>query len=747
MADDTTTFKLDLDASDFQKAVQDSLSSVTALGDADNLKGLITGFDSMLPMIGEVTTAVLAIKAAMGTVFEAEDIKAINEQFEILSANAGVSAEAIRSGMEKASGGLLTTTEQLQLSNNAIIKLGGSANKIPEIMELARKASVVTGQDLETTFNMMVQAIETGNKKMLARVGLNMDVTAAEKAYADQLGISVEALSQAGKTQAVLNAALELGNTRFAGINPNIKEATNTWQQFTTTLKELKETAALVFDKVFGPTVLSGLKSLADTAKSVGNDLKAAFGEPREKAEALQSQIGLLQKDVTRLQSGDLHWYEKLVPSYATEQVKALNYQIGGLQSKLDALKKTEATPAASTPSGTAPKAIAAPESQIDYKKQEQLEAKFQADMVKLKEEGAKAGAKVASDVVSLASEYDKQEELLAEQTMAKINQIRENGALTTKQKDAEIAQVEKNYTIQLATQEQQKDEKILAMKLKASEDAIKVATTEEQVLNQIEIQKQIKREQAQMQEKQVQESLVLDDQQKANKIRQIETQLSQQLIQLQQGVTQATIKAYQNQGQQANTFFTKFEAGAKKASTQAKAEFLDFSKEGSDSVNKLANATSQAFAQMGQGTSDLASAMGKAILGELANEAQAKGALLIASSIWPPNPLGLAAGAGLSALAGVLRGLSGGGSSAISTPTAAAGGGTIGATETTASIASTGQATPTTPVQTPQQQVVVNISGNLYNSQQTQAELANIIRSSADAADFKIQSIGNTYP
>ena len=199
MADESILIKLDLDNKDFLNALKDSESGILGLSDTKNLKGLVEGFDSLLPLIGSVSVAVLALKTAMETVFDAESIKAINEQFEILSSNAGVAGDKLKEGLENAAGGLIDTTDLLKSANEALVKLGGSAAKLPELMEVARKASVITGQDLKSTFDLMVQAVESGNQRLLRRAGISVDVTKAEKDYAASLGISSAALSDAEK--------------------------------------------------------------------------------------------------------------------------------------------------------------------------------------------------------------------------------------------------------------------------------------------------------------------------------------------------------------------------------------------------------------------------------------------------------------------------------------------------------------------------------------------------------------------
>lgn len=660
MADESILIKLDLDNKDFLEALKDSESGILGLSNTKNLKGLIEGFDSLLPVLGATTVAILALKTAMDTVFDAESIKAVNEQFEILSSNAGIAGETLKEGLEKSANGLIDTTDLLKSANEAIVKLGSSASRLPELMEVARKASVVTGQDLKSTFELMVQAVESGNQRLLRRAGISVDVAKAEKEYAATLGISASALSDAEKKQAILNATIEMGKTKLAGIDPDIKGATNAWTQFKVALNEIKETATLVFDKLFGPTVVSGLKYLADGAKSIGDHFKIQFGDAKQQTEGLKGSIAALQKELERLQNGDLSWWEKLSPKTVQEKIDRVTTSIETQQDKLEKLKASAGGSASerSTASG------GTPDDSADYEKRNQQEAKFQKELTALKAEGVRERAEIVMSEGDVEQALADRKLQISQDYLAKNQQIIASEILTEEQKQQMLTQNYENY-----------QSKLTSAALKAEDDR-------------------------------------------------------QNLL----------IKSLDNQGRASDKFFTQFAAGAGKASLQAKKEFTDFTALGEKLTNKLSNATSQAFAEVGQGSKDLGTAMKQAILGALADEAQARGAVLIASSIFPPNPLGLAAGAGLSILAGVLRGAAGGGgSSSIATPSTAAGGGVVGADSI---VASAGDTT-STQQQTQKKSVTIQIQGNLFDTDATRIRIAELVRDSADASDFKVQSVG----
>jgi hypothetical protein len=198
------------------------------------------------------------------------------------------------------------------------------------------------------------------------------------------------------------------------------------------------------------------------------------------------------------------------------------------------------------------------------------------------------------------------------------------------------------------------------------------------------------------------------------------------------------------NQIKMSDNAFAKIALGAQRASVKSGQEFIKFEKIGGAAVAGLANGFTTAFSHVADGNFDLARDMKKAIIGALADEAQARGALLIASSIWPPNPLSLAGGLGLVSLSGVLRSLSGsGGGASIPTASASSGGGFPTSPATFGPVTDNRQILGDEERERERKQVSIVIHGNYFETEQTRQRLVEIIRDSADYSDFKVQSVG----
>src|SRR3990167_1747747 len=87
-------------------------------------------------------------KAIFDLVAEGEKVAQIDRSFGALAKSAGLSADAIRNGLVGAAQGLADDTDIIQAANRGIVALGAQADKLPEVMDLARKATTLFAGDL-----------------------------------------------------------------------------------------------------------------------------------------------------------------------------------------------------------------------------------------------------------------------------------------------------------------------------------------------------------------------------------------------------------------------------------------------------------------------------------------------------------------------------------------------------------------------------------------------------------------------
>lgn len=177
-----------------------------------------------------------------------------------------------------------------------------------------------------------------------------------------------------------------------------------------------------------------------------------------------------------------------------------------------------------------------------------------------------------------------------------------------------------------------------------------------------------------------------------------------------------------------------------KAGSQQAAADMQNFGMQGQRVFTNFTNHSKNALLAFGAGTKTATEAAKGFIFGMLADEAEARGQMLLLASLFPPNPVGIAAGAGLVALAGFIRSQAGGGSGGGAGVSAGGGGGStaVGATaqSSTEAVAQS---------ETPKKAVTVAIQGNYFETDQTRTRLMEMIRESGDFTDFNLKQIGQS--
>lgn len=657
MADSDISFVLDLDGNEFAQGINEAKNKVEELIAVTKNVGIAAG---------AVAVAFLAVKASIDLTIEAESIKAINDQFERLTQNAGIATDTLKSGLMDAASGLIDDTDLMKAANRSIIEMGSSAADLPELLNVARLATSAFGGDLLNNFESINHAIATGSVRGLKNLGIIVDQEKALRQFANSHGITVSAMSEAEKKQALLNAVLEKGKTAFAAIDPEAQRASNAWQRIKVSFGQVAETLTLAFDRIAGKSVKDAMENTAKVAEQTKNAVTAAFGDGAEKAAAqskiLQTEITSLTNRLEALKAGKGGAIE-FDPGLKAAEIAALNTQLEDSKLKLSLIQE-EQRKINSLAGSQATKPTKTGESPEDKDKLLAAEAKFNQDLAQLTQQ------RIASEMAA-AQSLEQMEFALGEKRIS----IRD-------QADAQIEQI---------------------------------------------------KSQRRMGE-------IANDEQMNLLIEQVEANKAARLIQFEEEVKQARLKAldqYVNASTSASDGIARaFEAGSKKNQIALN----DWGATGMRVFNSFGNQATSALQAWGAGTKSAADAAKGFIFGMIADEAEARGKVMLLASIWPPNPAGLAAGAGLIALSGFLRAQSGGAGTGV--------GGSAGQVSV-AGVTPPAMGTEETNYRPDmaqareQKSVSLQIMGNYFETEQTKTRLVEMIREASDATDFKITEIG----
>jgi hypothetical protein len=390
-------FKLDLDNEDFKDKLGEANKLLASFGTGDDLAGLLEKLTTGAELAAALGVAYLAVKGSIDWTLEAESIERVNNTFSMLAENAGISAEALKSGLEKAAGGMLPMTEVLTKANRAIARIGDNAIHLPEILELARKSGLALGKDVGESFDGLVNAISRGNQRALIGTGITLNFTKVLEAHSREIGISVNAMSDAEKQAARLQAVLEKGNEIYGDGIKNQDTLTATATKLGVAWTELKETFLLVFEKTIGPT----LKTIAQRFLSFVTDLKnrvdIEFG-PATKA--LNADLEIMNTKIEKLQAG-------IANMKSTNAFLHFDFfNVDAAQKKLDALieKKHELEKTV----GNASPHSGPPETTHDKADEEKrAQEKIKADEQMAKSDEKLASLRIANDKHVESSEFN----------------------------------------------------------------------------------------------------------------------------------------------------------------------------------------------------------------------------------------------------------------------------------------------------------------------------------------------------
>lgn len=350
------TFKLDLDAKEFIATAKEAQKSLGEIADVDSLKNLVTIMGQTTLALSTVAVAAYGIKKVLDFEVEAESIKRVNSQFEMLAHNAGVAAGTLREGLERAAGGLVDTDELLGAANKALVTMGGNASKLPELLEIAKNSTLIFGGTLTSNFEALNQAIATGQTRALRQLGLIVDSQEAYKRYANSIGVTVAALSEQEKKTAVLNSVLEKAKSAFAGNKTNLDDTTFAIQRLNVSIKEIKDTFILAFDRTFGPLIKSTMNGLADFAKKASATFAGYFGSVEEQTDhhikvimdkLKEAQAGLKRMEESRTGVRSVFWASDRDIEEVKGYIAKLQSELGKLQEKkreIEEAKKDEPT-------------------------------------------------------------------------------------------------------------------------------------------------------------------------------------------------------------------------------------------------------------------------------------------------------------------------------------------------------------------------------------------------------------------
>lgn len=463
---DNEIWKLDLDTKEFVDKLSKVKDLVGKVGDEKMVSGLVEGLGAAATAAGVLAAAGLALKVALDLTQEAEHIRAVNTQFEMLTKNAGLATDTLIKGLKDAAGGLVDDTELMELANKSLVRMGGNAERLPQIMEAARKVTAVYGGELTQNFDTMSDAISRGNTRMLKQFGIIVDNDKAIKEYAKSHGLATNELSEHAKQAALMEAVLKNTEKNFKGVNTNIETSTKLITEMKVVWGQFYEAIAVAFEKFLGPAVRGTLKFLKDLSAELKNNVLSKWGDGAEKSsaqvEVLQGKLEKLNKIKSNLQS-DLDQYEQkgffgklfaMGPENVQKQLDFVNKQIANSEKQIEDLtKKSEAVGGKPEAGGESKEAQT---EAVDQDKRKENYKKFQQDLLKIKQDQLESEFRLVTSMGQAEALLGQEKAMRENQYSIQRQAILQADYLNEMMKKTELNELDKRHKEEMLVREQE---------------------------------------------------------------------------------------------------------------------------------------------------------------------------------------------------------------------------------------------------------------------------------------------------
>jgi hypothetical protein len=131
-------------------------------------------------------------------------------------------------------------------------------SKSTDLARVAQDAAVISGRNSSEVLDDLVHGISTQNSMVLRNAGLNVQAGKAVDEYAKSIGKTTKELTDAERSQAVLNAVLESGKTVAGAYAEAMTEPGKVLRSFPRLIDDIKLSVGEGLVQAFGPLILAG---------------------------------------------------------------------------------------------------------------------------------------------------------------------------------------------------------------------------------------------------------------------------------------------------------------------------------------------------------------------------------------------------------------------------------------------------------------------------------------------------------
>lgn len=476
MADSEISVKIVADIEEVKRSLAEMtarIGNVEKVGGVslDNVFGkasvLAIGFNSVTQAVGFLAEKLRSVTVDLAMV--GERASQVESGFIRLADNAGLAGESLKQSIIDAAQGTIETTDLLRRSSELVVAFGEDARRIPELIEISRKAARSFGLDTSEAFDRLSEAVRNGSDRALKQLGIIIDLDKAKRDYAASIGVAVNELSREGEATARLNALLDAADKKFGKVDLQNKTLSESFASFNNSIGNFIETVGSAITRTgVLQSVFSGLGSVVDTLTQGFNSL---FGTEAQKAAAqipsLTNALRFLNEELSRIESGKQPLMSRLFGRTKEDVLKEIDdvsQRLELMKAKASASQETFGPPAPPVDSG---------EGKLNLEKRLENQRKFHEEINKLRLQEAQNSIKLAQDQESLEIAQNSRRLAMEQELELRKQEIKNNEILTKSQQDALILEQETLHKQNLLLLQEQEEAEYMAMlerKLQASQ-------------------------------------------------------------------------------------------------------------------------------------------------------------------------------------------------------------------------------------------------------------------------------------
>lgn len=327
---------LALNADEFGRGLKDA---------ADKAQGFAGQVGDRLKQFGQVAIAATAGAGAaivglgagiVSLASSAAPIAGVQAGFETLTSSMEGGSAAMLRALQDSSGGLITNTDLMQSFNKAAALVSDDfAESMPDAMGYLSKVAAATGQDMGFMLDSLVTGVGRLSPMILDNLGIQVNLTEANEAYAASIGKTASELTQSEQQTALMNQVLE----KLAENTAGMEGMSNPFEAFKVTMQNLKDEIGVQLLPVVAPLMEKFTELAQGLLPSLMGAVEGVIGKLQIVSDVVLKFVGNLQEGMGPLDAFILAMQGILPPEMLATLADFRDNVLPGLMQKFTEIK------------------------------------------------------------------------------------------------------------------------------------------------------------------------------------------------------------------------------------------------------------------------------------------------------------------------------------------------------------------------------------------------------------------------